>query len=673
MKPVLLLIDLQNDFLRSRRLEPSAGALVDRAAALVRGCRIRRVPVVHVRTSVNPADDRRMPHWKLANRWACVVGTQGHDAPEALRPAADDAVVHKTFFSAFSDGALDRILLSLGADTVLVAGVHLHGCVRATVLDAYQRGFAVFAAADAVASDDPLHAAVTQRYLEKRAARFLVVEAVLSAIDAGRRKPPAPAGAAAPELPSAIIGGTELCGAAGVIAHASPRKTSENLWSVPIGGAQLVARAAAAARSAGPAWRSSSARSRTLVLKRLASLLQAASADLARQMAIEIGKPTTQAKAEIHRSVALLRAVPGRTGAPLELRCGPGVVARRRPIGVVGMITPWNNPLAIPIGKIAAALFYGNTVVWKPAPHGSSLAVTAMRLLQAAGCPPGVVNLVCGDRSTASALMADPNVDAVAITGGAQAGRAAQDVCAGRHLPLQAELGGNNGAIVWGDCDLEDAAARVAEAAFGFAGQRCTANRRVIVDPCCYDRFLAELQSAVRDLVWDDPLLPATQVGPLISPEACSRLAAIVGRAGAATRSVIVPHAADSRRAGLLDQGAYFPPTVICCDDPEAEVVQEETFGPLLVVQRAADWDQALQRCNGVRQGLAAALFSRSRKRRSQFLDQARAGILKINRGTADAGVEAPFGGWKASGIGPPEHGPGDREFYTRAQAVYRR
>ena len=204
-------------------------------------------------------------------------------------------------------------------------------------------------------------------------------------------------------------------------------------------------------------------------------------------------------------------------------------------------------------------------------------------------------------------------------------------------MPLQAELGGNNAAIVWSDTDLAVAATAVAEAAFGFAGQRCTANRRVVLDAVCRDEFLEHLRRAV------DALDPRADVGALISTAKRDQVAALVARAG-----------------GLLVQGpadatpGYFPPTVIQCDNPAAEIVQEETFGPVLVVQPARDFDDALRLCNGVRHGLVAALFSRSAERQARFLEAAQAGILKIDRTTADADAEAPFGGWKASGIGPP-------------------
>jgi acyl-CoA reductase-like NAD-dependent aldehyde dehydrogenase len=153
-------------------------------------------------------------------------------------------------------------------------------------------------------------------------------------------------------------------------------------------------------------------------------------------------------------------------------------------------------------------------------------------------------------------------------------------------------------------------------------------------------------------------------VGPLVSVAAAERVAAAIDRARAAARAVIVPHAS-------VPRAPFLPPTIVLCDDPAAEIVQEETFGPVLVVQRARDFDEALRLVNGVRQGLVAALFSRSAERRARFLEEAEAGVLKLDEATADAGVEAPFGGWKASGIGPPEHGHGDLEFYTRAQALY--
>jgi alpha-ketoglutaric semialdehyde dehydrogenase len=232
---------------------------------------------------------------------------------------------------------------------------------------------------------------------------------------------------------------------------------------------------------------------------------------------------------------------------------------------------------------------------------------------------------------------------------------------------LQAELGGNNASIVWPDADLVAAAASVAEGAFAFAGQRCTANRRAIVETSIYDRFLDEVVAACAGLTWGDPANEETQIGPLISSASCNRVAGVIERAKKSSLRTIRPLQKSPTPMG----DAWLSPTIICCDDPTHEVVQEETFGPVLVVQSAKNWEEAIWLGNCVEQGLASAVFSGSAKLIEDFLRRAKAGILKINCSTADAAVDLPFGGWKASGIGPPEHGPANREFFTRMQAIY--
>ena len=619
MRPLLLLVDLQNDFLGAPGLEPSAAEVVRGAARLLAGARERGVPVVHAVTSVDPAGGDRMPHWKTLDRWRCVRGTPGASPPPELVPRAGEAVVAKTFFSAFSSPGLSAALS--GADTLLVAGVHLHGCVRATVLDAYARGLAVWVAEDAVASDDPLHAAVTRRYLDGRAARFAAIDELLARLD-GR-------------------GGADL----------APGRLS--------------ARAVAAARAASAAWRAGSRDDRSRPLLSLAGRFEAEASAWARQLAAEIGKPVTQGEAELRRAAELLRAAAA-LPAPTFERAGPASAARRVPLGVVGIVTPWNNPVAIPWGKIGPALALGNTVVWKPSPAGVAAARRSLEAAREAGLPDGVVTLVEGDHRAAAAVMSDAAVDAVSLTGSSAAGWAAQEICARRRIPLQAELGGNNAAIVWEGADLPRAAALVAHGAFAFAGQRCTANRRAIVETGLFDAFLEDLVRAAAALAWGDPLDPSTQVGPLVSVEARDRVAAAVARAAASGARVLTPHAAAPSGAG-----AYYPPTLVVAPAHESEIVQEETFGPVLVLERAETFDDALRLSNGVRQGLVAALFSGPGPWRDRFQAAAEAGILKWNASTADADAFAPFGGWKASGLGPPEHGAGDVEFYSRLQAIY--
>jgi acyl-CoA reductase-like NAD-dependent aldehyde dehydrogenase len=262
-------------------------------------------------------------------------------------------------------------------------------------------------------------------------------------------------------------------------------------------------------------------------------------------------------------------------------------------------------------------------------------------------------------------------VKAVSFTGSSANGWKVMHLCGSQHKWLQAELGGNNGAIVCPDAeDLAGVARQIVEAAFVFAGQRCTATRRVIVLEAIYDSFLPLLQTSTAELTWGNPEDERTQVGPLLSRARAERVALLVERARAAGATVCQPHLHPAA-TGRPEGAAYHAPTLVLCDQPDSEIVQEETFGPVLVVQRARDWAEALQLLNGVRHGLAAACFTRDAGTRERFLAEARAGILKINRATADAGVDVPFGGWKGSGIGVPQHGAANVEFYTRFQSVY--
>jgi alpha-ketoglutaric semialdehyde dehydrogenase len=627
MKPTLLLVDLQNDFLAKPGLEPTAGELVSRAAQLLSGCRKRSIPIVHVQTTVAPDGHDRMPHWRRQHRFDCVAGTEGHAPPAVLAPAGEP-VIEKQWFSGFSNPELETRLGELGEVELIICGVHLHGCVRATALDAYQLGYRVWVAEDAVGSYEGIDAAITRSYLAARAARFARVASLLAMLD----------------------GGTER---KSDFAGPPPRAESEGQ--------------APAAAAAGARWHGRASEERSRMLMDAADAVEVAGPELAELIVSEVGKPRRYADAEVDRGVALLRKG-ARLPEPGAQRNSEAEV-RRVPLGTVAQITPFNNPLAIPLGKLAPALRYGNSVVWKPSPAAPRTAERLLGLLGEAGCPPGLVSLAHGGADVAEALMNDVAVDAVSLTGSSQAGFSAQAVCGRRRIPLQAELGGNNAAIVWRDSDISGAASALAEAGFGFAGQRCTANRRVIVDQACAAEFVAELEEATASLEIGDPADPGVRIGPLVSEAARDRVSSVVERAA---ESCELRRPADPqllRRPNSSDH--FLGPSIVLCEDLEAEIAQEETFGPVVVVHRATSFDRALELLNGVRQGLVASLFSSSPELREQFLREAKAGVLKFNQATTDVGVESPFGGWKASGVGPPEHGEANLEFYTRAQAIY--
>ena len=627
MTPLLVLVDLQQDYLKSPQLDPAAGSVVDGAAALLAAARAQGVPIAHVWTTVTRDPDNRMAHWKRDGLWQCEAGTEGHAPPASLAPRQGEPIVHK---SGFSTPDIAAIVERLGRDTVVVAGVKTHACVRQLALDAWQAGLTVIVAADAVGSDDPLHAAATRRYFKARGIEFLSNGELTGLFGQSASKP-------AQDVP--------------------PPRVSE-----PI----------AAASAAANSWRDSALAERVELMRRLASVLSQEIEPFAALMAEELGKPLKFGRGEARSVVAMLGALAARSGeASAAAANGAGYAERRRPHGVVAAITPLTNPIYLPIGKIAPAVLYGNAVVWKPAPETRAVSRRLFECLGTAGWPEGLVQLVEGGEREGMAIMAEADVGAVTLTGGSLVGYAAQEICGRRRIPLQAELGGNNAAIVWPDADLEDAARKLAAGAFEMAGQRCTANRRVIVHANVRETFLPMLIDATAALSWGDPSNPKTDIGPMVSVKHRDRVASVVERALKHCAPPSLPLGETPPRGATRHAAPFYPPTILACEDPNREIVQEESFGPVLVVQTARDFPHAMALMNGVRQGLAAALFATAPDIVRAFLDEAEAGILKINQSTAGADVDAPFGGWKSSGLGPPEHGRFDLEFFTRQQTIY--
>lgn len=612
MKRALLLVDLQHDFLATEGLEPAPGAVLAGATRALEHARRAGDLVVHVRTSVSKDDDRRMPHWRQAGRWACEVGTAGHAFADEVQPQPGEAIIDKTTFSPFVGPELLELLRSNEVTAVAIGGVHLHACVRQTALDAYQRGFETTILEDAVGSAEPLHAATTRRYLERRAVRFS------TGLDAA--------------------------------AHHETDRTSLDAALSRLEDAQVI-------------WSATKREARIAAVEAIAERLESASERLADAIIEAVSKPLAMARGEVAYAVALARATAKQVrDQPLMTAVSARAQVGFRPLGTVLALTPYNNPVAIPIGKIAPAIGFGNVVLWKPAPLGQPVAEQVMEVL--GGALGDALELVAGDSQLSRLLIDDPRVDAVTLSGSSASGHAAAELCLRRRIPLQAELGGNNGAIVWRDGDLDRAAAAIAFGAFGFAGQRCTANRRVIADAAIHDALVERLCAATARLGAGDLRASDTVLCPLVSAEHAARVREVIARARAAGAIVYEPHPV--RR----DDPAWVAPAIVTGIDPPQEIVTEETFGPLLVVQRAEGFEHALTLLDGVEQGLVASLFSTSDAHRRRFLAAARAGTLKLDQSTVGAEAGLPFGGWKASGIGPPEHGLGDAMFYLRPQTI---
>jgi alpha-ketoglutaric semialdehyde dehydrogenase len=611
MKTLLLLVDFQQEFLKRPQLQPCAGETVFHAESLLNHWRRSKQPVAHLLMSppTTPADG-------LAHRRDRITVADDGESPGGLRPMEGESIIHKTGFSA---PELVEKVTATGAKRVVIAGLMLHACVREAALQLYQSGMEVVLAGEAVASDDPVHAAITKRYFEDRSLRFSSTASLIESVATGIF----PTGRHEPET--------------------SVNESLEIAASVAV------------------AWEETPYEERAALIDRLADILQTKIDQVADCIHTEIRKPLRFSYAEVLSSAEMAAGLTRRLRPSPDRPGKTGVEIRRRPHGVVAIITPWNNPVYLPLGKILPAILCGNTVVWKPAREANGTARVLHSLIEEAGLPRGVVNLCRGDAETGRELISHSCIDAVSLTGSDSAGFSASEICAKRRIPFQAELGGNNAAIVLADADLTFAASSIAAGAFEMAGQRCTANRRVIVERSCLNEFLEKLQQTTANLD------PSETVGSLVDESHHARVSEAVQRAVAAGMPIFHP-----LPEGPGSPPLCFPPTILICEDPSHEIVQEETFGPVLVLQPADSVADAISKCNGVRQGLAASIFSEDENAIATFLRTARAGILKINASTAGAVVDVAFGGWKSSGIGPPEHGEFDLEFYSRPQTLYR-
>jgi acyl-CoA reductase-like NAD-dependent aldehyde dehydrogenase/nicotinamidase-related amidase len=643
VRPALILIDLQRDYLDRPGLVPGEPELLRGVAALLEGCRGAGVPVFHAMTLVQADGANRMPHWKEAGTWACLEGTPGARPPAAVAPREGEPVLAKDFYSAFDSPGLEAGLAAGAIDTVILAGVYTHACVRATALDAYRHGYRVLIATDAIGSTDAEHARLTLGWLEGRGSHAETTDAILAGI--------------------ARAGAAREAGAPGPWLHRSPANRDEVLFEVPEAGATQVASAVEGARAAG-AWGETAPAERLARLSRWRDALEAARDSLVAALVRDVGKPVVEARGEFAYAMALLGSAIESFAIEESPHARTRLLVRHRPVGTVALVTPWNNPLAIAVGKLAPALAWGNTAVWKPALPGTRIALAVVDALEAAGLGEAV-RLVAGGGETGRHLVRHPGIDAVSFTGSLAAGRVVAAACGAAGRPLQAELGGNNAVIVMGGIDVEATAAEVAGAAFSFSGQRCTAPRRLIVDRGIRGPFEEALVAATRSLAIGDPEMEATRIGPVISRAQQERIAALVSSpsGGRVLCGGGIPAA--------FAQGCWIEPAIVADPDPASILVREESFGPVAVLLEAGGIEEALALANGVEHGLVASLFSNDPRHRELFLRLAQAGMLAINQARPAFDAQAPFGGWKRSGHGPPEHGRWDREFYSRAQAVY--
>jgi acyl-CoA reductase-like NAD-dependent aldehyde dehydrogenase len=434
--------------------------------------------------------------------------------------------------------------------------------------------------------------------------------------------------------------------------------------------------AVAAARAAFAAWQHSTPQQRFDILDAAGTEILARKAELGDLLAREEGKTLPEAIGEVARAGNIFKFFAGealRVGGDVvaSVRPGVGVEVVREPLGVVGLITPWNFPIAIPAWKLAPALAFGNTVVMKPADLVPGSAWALADILQRAGLPKGVFNLVMGRGSEVGAvLLDDARVDAISFTGSVATGKKVASACVGRMAKFQLEMGGKNPFVVLDDADLAVAVNCAVNSGFFSTGQRCTASSRVIVTEGIHDRFVAAVAEKIRTLKVDDARKAGTDIGPVVDASQLAQDLEYIGIGQQEGAKLVAGGQAMERNADGAP-GFYLQPALFAETTPQMRINTEEIFGPVVSVIRARDYDEALALANDTPFGLASGIATTSLKHATHFKRNAQAGMVMVNLPTAGVDYHVPFGGRKGSSYGPREQGRYAAEFYTNVKTAY--
>jgi aldehyde dehydrogenase (NAD+) len=453
----------------------------------------------------------------------------------------------------------------------------------------------------------------------------------------------------------------------------NPSDLSDVVGEYALGDATQVDQAVAAARQAFSAWSTSGVQARADALDKIGSEILARREELGNLLAREEGKTLPEAVGEATRAGHIFKFFAGeclRLAGELlpSVRPGIGVEITREPVGVIGLITPWNFPIAIPAWKIAPALAYGNCVVLKPADLVPGSAWALADIMARSGLPAGVFNLVMGQgRTVGEALVNHPGVDAISFTGSQGVGQRIAAACVVQHKKVQLEMGGKNPQVVLDDADLHQAVGLCVQSAFFSTGQRCTASSRLIVTQGIYPTFMAALQERVATLRVNDARKPDTDIGPVVSQAQLEQDLAYVLLAEAEGGTLLC----GGRRLQRATEGFYMAPALIADTTNAMRINREEVFGPVASVICVQDYEEALAVANDTPFGLSAGIATTSLKHASHFKRHAQAGMVMVNLPTAGVDYHVPFGGRKGSSYGPREQGTHAREFFTTVKTSY--
>jgi len=453
----------------------------------------------------------------------------------------------------------------------------------------------------------------------------------------------------------------------------NPSNLADTIAEYAQGDAAQVNAAVAAATAAFPAWATGSVQARSDALDKIGNEIIARKEELGTLLAREEGKTKAEGIGEAARAGYIFKFFAGeclRLAGELlpSVRPNIGVEITREPVGVVGLITPWNFPIAIPAWKIAPALAFGNCVVLKPADLVPGCAWAIAEIISRSGIPAGVFNLVMGRGSViGNALVEHPGVHAISFTGSVGVGRAIAQRCVETHKKVQLEMGGKNPQVVLDDADLAQAVELSVQSAFYSTGQRCTASSRLIVTEGIYPKFIEAMKARMDKIKVGDALAQGTDIGPVSSQSQLEQdLSYIeIGKGEGATL------AAGGQRLKLDTEGFYMQPALFSESVAPMRINKEEIFGPVASVIRVKDYDEALATANDTEFGLSAGIATTSLKYATHFKRHSQAGMVMVNLPTAGVDYHVPFGGRKGSSYGPREQGRYAQEFFTTVKTAY--
>lgn len=454
----------------------------------------------------------------------------------------------------------------------------------------------------------------------------------------------------------------------------NPANSDEVVALVPRSTREEVREAVASAKAAFPMWRDTPAPARGRILGNAAALMTAQKEETARLLTREEGKTLQESLVEVQRAINIIEFMAGE-GRRIAGQTLPSEQPRnfaytlKQPLGVVGAITPWNFPLAIPAWKSAPALIAGNTIVLKPAEITPLTAVKLVEIFAESGLPAGVLNLVLGSgKEVGDELVQHPDVHAVSFTGSNEVGSQIYASGAGKLKKCQCEMGGKNPIVVLADADLNLAVESTAAGAFGSSGQRCTATSRVVVEEKIADQFVAQLVERAKAFRVGDGLDASTLVGPLVDENQLATVLRYI-EIGKSEAKLLLGGARLS--GGAYDKGLFVPPTIFDHVKWDSIIAQEEIFGPVLSVVRVPNFDEALRVANSVLYGLSSSIYTNDAAKMFAFIDRIETGMTHVNAATVWSEAHVPFGGIKGTGVGLREMGSVAIDFYTELKTVY--